>query len=77
MAQRIGSAVLPVFMVRRGTGAFHDLNILPPLAFLCEDNMEMNVTLCNNILSEWILKYPEQWLWVTDRWAWTLGTARS
>ena len=48
-----------------------------PLAFLCEDNMEMNVTLCNNILSKWILKYPEQWLWLTDRWAWTLGTARS
>ncbi len=75
MARRLGSAILPVFAIRRGTGHLHDLNILPPLVLQEGENLEMDVTLCNNIISTWIMEYPGQWLWLTDRWAWTSETA--
>ncbi|MBQ9896807.1 MAG: hypothetical protein IJM40_05780, partial [Synergistaceae bacterium] len=27
-----------------------------------------SLDLCNNIIAEWIRKYPEQWMWNLDRW---------
>lgn len=77
IATRLKSAMLPVFMVRRGTSAFHDLFILPspwergyPEA---DESMETAMTKCNDAIGSFIKKYPEQWMWLYPRWA---STAR-
>ncbi len=77
MAERIGSAIVPMFIVRRHDGIHHDLYILPAL----EDagggpfgrDVEASLTLCNDVLSEWITRFPGHWMWLYPRWASTTG----
>ena len=73
MAQHLRSAILPVFMIRRENSIYHDLHILPspwekgyPER---EESMESAMGRCNEILSDWISRYPEQWMWLSRRWA--------
>ncbi len=73
MAQHLGSTILPVFMIRRGKTIYHDLYILPspweegyPDR---EESMESAMERCNEIISGWISRYPEQWMWLSRRWA--------
>ena len=73
MAQHLESTILPVFMIRRGMSIYHDLHILPspweegyPDR---EESMESAMGRCNEILSDWISRYPGQWMWLTRRWA--------
>jgi KDO2-lipid IV(A) lauroyltransferase len=53
------------------------LYLLPALHPPSEDafgkELEASVKLCNDIIGEWILKYPEQWMWLYPRWASTTG----
>jgi len=77
MASKLGCPVLPVFSIRKKDGINHDLYILPPLKEpSCEssgNDMEEAVVHANALLSSWIEKYPEQWLWLYPRWASTTG----
>ena len=73
MAQHLGATILPVFMIRRGKTIYHDLHILPspwdkgyPEP---DESMESAMGRCNDILSDWISRYPGQWMWLTRRWA--------
>lgn len=73
MAQHLRSTILPVFMIRRGKSIYHDLHILPspweegyPNR---EESMESAMGRCNEILSDWISRYPGQWMWLSRRWA--------
>lgn len=72
IAAKYGCALLPSFMIRRGTSIYHDLWLLPPPWPKGhpepEESMEDAMTLCNDVVSEWITKYPEQWMWMARRW---------
>ena len=73
IAGKLGSVLLPSFMIRRGSSAEHDLHVLPspwkngrpdP-----EETMENAMARCNDLIGEWIRAYPEQWMWLYPRWA--------
>ncbi len=77
MAEKIGSAVVPTFIIRRDDGCSHDLYILPPLdeagGLPFGEDVEASLALCNDTLGEWIRRYPGQWMWLYPRWASTTG----
>ena len=77
IAGKIGAVILPSFMLRRGTLAEHDLYILPspwesgrPEP---EESMEEAMARCNDLISEYIRRAPDQWMWLYPRWASTTG----
>ncbi|MCS7253925.1 MAG: hypothetical protein RMK18_02455 [Armatimonadota bacterium] len=67
---RTGAPLLPVFILR--SGYRHDVFVLPKMKFEFAGDYESTVRLItqaiNDLLSEWILRYPEQWLWIHRRW---------
>jgi len=70
LAQKLGSPIVPLFIVRRDSARRHDLHILPPLEVTAD--MKASVTRCNDVISEWIARFPEGWLWLYPRWASTV-----
>ncbi len=77
IAEKLGCVILPSFMIRRGTSAEHDLHILPspwknggPEP---DESMEEAMTRCNDLISEYIRRFPDQWMWLYPRWASTTG----
>jgi KDO2-lipid IV(A) lauroyltransferase len=77
MADKIKSSIVPLFIVRRADGIHHDLYLLPALQPPSKDafgnELEASVKLCNDVIGEWIMKYPGQWIWLYPRWASTTG----
>ncbi len=77
MADKLKSRIVPLFIIRRPDGINHDLYLLPPLkppsGESFGDDLEGSVRLCNDIISEWISRYPGQWMWLYPRWASTTG----
>ncbi len=73
MADRIGSAVVPLFIVRRPDGVRHDLYIEPALGEAggapFGEKVEASLELCNDTLGKWIARHPGQWMWLYPRWA--------
>ena len=77
MAHKLGSKILPVFIVRKDDLIHHEIHILPAL----EDpdgkpfgeDIDKAVAICNDVISRWIRMYPDHWLWLYPRWASTLG----
>jgi KDO2-lipid IV(A) lauroyltransferase len=80
IARKLGSTILPSFMVRRGTSLVHDFYILPSpweKGYPDDDeDMVTAMTLCNDAISRFIREYPEQWMWLYPRWASTEGQIR-
>lgn len=73
MAAKLGARVVPLFMVRRQDGQHHDLFLLPPLGEaggrpFGEDEVA-SAALCNEVLSAWIRRHPDHWMWLYPRWA--------
>ena len=73
MADRIGSAVVPLFIVRRPDGVRHDLYIEPALGEAggapFGEKVEASLELCNDTLGKWIARHHGQWMWLYPRWA--------
>jgi len=77
MAEKIGSRVVPLFIVRRPDRVNHDLYILPalegkegkPFGVDTEESLRQ----CNDVLGEWIERHPDHWMWLYSRWASTMG----
>ena len=76
MSWKIGSPIVPVFCIRRDDGIHHDLTFLPaldlPPADGGEEALKAAVKACNDVLGEWIARFPGQWMWVYPRWASTM-----
>jgi KDO2-lipid IV(A) lauroyltransferase len=77
LAKKFGCPVLPVSVIRRDNGARFLMTIEPALegpggAPFGED-VQYAADRCNEAISSWIRKTPEQWLWTYPRWASTLG----
>lgn len=70
LALRSGTPVLPTFDVR--IGRRHIINIQPALHLIRNGNFRedvlRNTAMFNQIIEEWIRRYPEQWLWTHNRW---------
>ena len=77
MSWKLGAPIVPVFFIRREDGVTHDLTFLPPLELPSADGGEdailASVKKCNDILGDWIARFPEQWMWLYPRWASTTG----
>ena len=71
LALRTGAAVVPMFIVREGRGAYR-VEVLPALGYERRGSLKASVkTLTlgiSRILEERILERPEQWWWVHRRW---------
>jgi Kdo2-lipid IVA lauroyltransferase/acyltransferase len=72
VALRTGAAVLPGFMVWEEAERRYVLRFGPELDFAQTDDVEADVLAataqCNQVLEEWIRRYPDQWLWIHRRW---------
>ncbi|MER3401844.1 MAG: lipid A biosynthesis acyltransferase [Armatimonadota bacterium] len=68
---RTGAPIVPLFNVRL-PGDYHRVEILPPLRFeptgdIRADSQRIMQAL-HDILERYIRRYPDQWLWLHDRW---------
>jgi len=72
VALKTGAAVLPGFMLWEGAEQKYVLHFGPELAFAPGGNADADVLRltqqCNDVLEEWIRRYPDQWLWIHRRW---------
>lgn len=72
LAGKYGCAVLPSFCVRSDDGVTMDFHILPSMEGRdgrpYGEDMQSSIDDCNLIISDWIRKYPDQWLWLYPRW---------
>lgn len=77
MAYKLGSPVIPIFTMRRKDGVSYDMYVEPPLegerGRPFGEDVEASVLACDKVISSWIRRFPEQWLWLYPRWATTLG----
>jgi len=71
LSRHAGCAIVPFFARRLPNGTFHS-QVLPPLPLPQTDDRDQFIRQLtqqiNDIISEQIRRYPEQWLWLHDRW---------
>jgi len=72
VALKTGAAVLPGFMVWEPGEQQYVLHFGPELKFVHSGDHEQDVIAatqqCNDVLEDWIRRYPDQWLWIHRRW---------
>lgn len=72
VALRTGAAVVPGFMVWEEQERKYVLRFGPEIEFLQTGETEADVLTataqCNQVLEQWIRRYPDQWLWIHRRW---------
>ena len=72
LSNRFGCAVIPAFCIRSEDTMTFDFYILPAMqgrdGNIYGADLQESIDDCNSIISEWITKYPEQWLWLYPRW---------
>ncbi|MEG1798984.1 MAG: lysophospholipid acyltransferase family protein [Synergistaceae bacterium] len=72
LAAKVGCAVLPGFCIRSADGVTFDLYLLPQLEGRDGKNygedLQTSLDDCNAKISEYITKYPKQWMWMYPRW---------
>lgn len=70
---RLGSPIIPAFIVRQEEDMKHQIAFFPPLEWPSapshRENIVRGTTLCNQVLGEFILQYPEQWNWFYHQWS--------
>jgi KDO2-lipid IV(A) lauroyltransferase len=66
--QRTGAPILPAFCARTGVGRYKIIVKEPIDLENTETDREVLMTSVNAVLESVIREYPEQWLWMHDRW---------
>ena len=64
LSRKFRCPIIPLFTIRQKNNRF-SLEILPPI-FATDD--KHTLALLNNILGDYIKRYPEQWIWFYQRW---------
>lgn len=67
LAKRSGAAVIPAFFYRRDDGSGYDLVGNPPMENFPSEDLRHDTQRINEVLSEGILKKPEQYIWQYKR----------
>jgi len=71
LARRTGASIVPIFVVRKGTGRYR-IEIHEPLELVHTSNeardLEINTRRLNRIFEGYITRYPHHWFWVHRRW---------
>jgi KDO2-lipid IV(A) lauroyltransferase len=71
LAMKTKSLIIPMAIHGKKDGT-HLIEIKKPLSLQFSGQAEkdrfFNTKLCNDALSEFILKYPTQWVWMHERW---------
>ena len=77
--RKFGTPVVPLLYVRQPDGIHHRLIIKGILSDEMDEdgnlfgiNMEKSLRMCHNVLEEWVRAFPDQWLWLLDRWESTM-----
>ncbi|MDD4160145.1 MAG: lysophospholipid acyltransferase family protein [Synergistaceae bacterium] len=72
LAAKLGCAVVPAFCLRWLDTQKLELHFLPALkgreGMPYGKDIQSSIDDCNEIISEWIRKYPDQWMWMYPRW---------
>jgi len=72
VALKTGAAVLPGFLLWEAAEQKYVLHFGPELQFAETEDHEQDVLAatqqCNDVLEDWIRRYPDQWLWIHRRW---------
>ncbi|MDR1741125.1 MAG: lipid A biosynthesis acyltransferase [Synergistaceae bacterium] len=75
-----GAPVLPAVALRNPDMASHTIHVEPILSDSPDQNgkpfgsnIENSLAMCNNVLEAWILRHPDQWMWLLDKWESTAG----
>ncbi len=72
VALKTGAAVLPGFLVWEKRERRYVLHFGPELSFIKTGDVESDILAatqqCNDVLENWIRRYPDQWLWIHRRW---------
>jgi Kdo2-lipid IVA lauroyltransferase/acyltransferase len=71
VARASQAPVIPMMTYRQKDGT-HILYCYDPIPWIKHDNSQQEIYLntrrYNQILEQWIINYPEQWLWMHNRW---------
>ena len=72
LADKLGCAVVPAYCVRWLDTHKLELNFLPALKGRdgkpYGKDLQGSIDDCNEVISGWIRKYPDQWMWMYPRW---------
>ena len=72
VALKTNATVLPGFMLWEPAERKYVLHFGPELAFAKSGHPEADILAatqqCNDVLEDWIRRYPDQWLWIHRRW---------
>ncbi len=72
VALHTDAAVVPAFTIWDEVLRKYRVHFDPPLTLVRTDNAESdvlaNTAMFNNVLEQYVRKYPDQWLWVHRRW---------
>ncbi|MPM98233.1 Lipid A biosynthesis lauroyltransferase [bioreactor metagenome] len=72
LADKLGCAVVPAYCVRWLDTHKLELHFLPALKGRegkpYGKDLQSSIDDCNEVISEWIRKYPDQWMWMYPRW---------
>jgi len=72
LAMLSGAAVLPVFLVREGSGERHRVLVLPEVELARTGDREADVITntqrCTAVIEAVLRRHPEQWIWFHKRW---------
>ena len=71
LARRTGASIVPLFVIRKGPGKYR-IEINEPLKLVHTSNeahdLTKNTRKINQIFEDYIMKYPQHWLWLHRRW---------
>lgn len=69
---KLGSPILPALCIRDEKNFVKHKIIFSSEIISDKNNFGQDINnsleLCNNIIADWVRKYPEQWMWNLDRW---------
>ena len=68
--QKFGCAVIPSFYTRDKDNPAHHTLVMREIL---SDREDFSLELCDEVIGSWIRERPELWLWLMDRWEYTLG----
>ncbi len=79
LAKKTGAKIVPLYNFRLASGKIKIVFEKPVELKNTENHREdliTNTEIFNKIIGNWILKYPDQWFWLHNRWKITISTEK-